>query len=567
MPGMLALVVTLAVTLVVTLLVVAALAIRRATTSPASSSSNVSKLPSVVLPPNVADLPPLLPLSDDVNVSLGPMARTTACLDAYAPPPTGAVDVRTAVSHEIPVYTQQYEDCVENAVAYLIEYVSLRQHGRHGAFRPSRMWMSFDDALYRTPDQINLTPTALMQMKLGGPTQDAGGSFVEGLVGTLMLRGMVKEADYPYPTATQVKTQQVALHRARAALDRVRPLGQDPSTAAVAEWREGVERALAADGAYLRTWGFPPPGADCLANEHRVGHALVVGRNVTSIRKCLAHVGPVAFDMTLPWWFKVLGLNRLISHRATEAAVHDLLASEDARGINAEQRRFLQSFPSLSKILLTAYRDGLAPKQQSKVIARWFRAQRFPLAWGQFPHQSPHPFTAKQAKRFTSTLERHFHALDASSRRELARIPYPGREEDRQIRVLNEAGGLYDVLQRVVQLHVDYGLTIQRQSVERLCRRATRRHPAIRAAVDYFRQQTMGGHALVIVGYDDVRREFTVRNSWGEKWGDRGHCYLSYDYFDPTTDNPLRPQHAWIKGGVCVARVEKGNTNVHNRSR
>ena len=37
-------------------------------------------------------------------------------------------------------------------------------------------------------------------------------------------------------------------------------------------------------------------------------------------------------------------------------------------------------------------------------------------------------------------------------------------------------------------------------------------------------------HAMLCVGYSDVDRVFIVRNSWGERWGDHGYCYISYDY-------------------------------------
>ncbi|MEZ4335121.1 MAG: C1 family peptidase [Sandaracinaceae bacterium] len=39
-----------------------------------------------------------------------------------------------------------------------------------------------------------------------------------------------------------------------------------------------------------------------------------------------------------------------------------------------------------------------------------------------------------------------------------------------------------------------------------------------------------GRHALLAVGYDDRRRVFVVRNSWGADWGDRGYVYMPYDY-------------------------------------
>ncbi|CAF1448710.1 unnamed protein product [Adineta ricciae] len=39
-----------------------------------------------------------------------------------------------------------------------------------------------------------------------------------------------------------------------------------------------------------------------------------------------------------------------------------------------------------------------------------------------------------------------------------------------------------------------------------------------------------GRHALVVAGYSDHSRAFIVRNSWGATWGDRGYCYIPYDY-------------------------------------
>jgi len=39
-----------------------------------------------------------------------------------------------------------------------------------------------------------------------------------------------------------------------------------------------------------------------------------------------------------------------------------------------------------------------------------------------------------------------------------------------------------------------------------------------------------GGHAALIVGYDDAAQVFIVRNSWGMGLGDNGYCYLPYAF-------------------------------------
>ena len=40
---------------------------------------------------------------------------------------------------------------------------------------------------------------------------------------------------------------------------------------------------------------------------------------------------------------------------------------------------------------------------------------------------------------------------------------------------------------------------------------------------------SLGGHAISIVGYDDAKGAWIVRNSWGEDWGERGYFMISYD--------------------------------------
>jgi C1A family cysteine protease len=39
-----------------------------------------------------------------------------------------------------------------------------------------------------------------------------------------------------------------------------------------------------------------------------------------------------------------------------------------------------------------------------------------------------------------------------------------------------------------------------------------------------------GGHAMLIVGYDETMGGFKTANSWGQAWGRDGYCYLSYDF-------------------------------------
>lgn len=43
-------------------------------------------------------------------------------------------------------------------------------------------------------------------------------------------------------------------------------------------------------------------------------------------------------------------------------------------------------------------------------------------------------------------------------------------------------------------------------------------------------EQQVGGHAVLVVGYDDSQQRFIIRNSWGSNWGIGGYFTLPYAY-------------------------------------
>jgi C1A family cysteine protease len=58
-------------------------------------------------------------------------------------------------------------------------------------------------------------------------------------------------------------------------------------------------------------------------------------------------------------------------------------------------------------------------------------------------------------------------------------------------------------------------------------------------------ETTVGGHAVVAVGYSDPKSNVIVRNSWGASWGDHGYFYMPYQYL---TGSPVNPDNAPING-------------------
>jgi hypothetical protein len=56
----------------------------------------------------------------------------------------------------------------------------------------------------------------------------------------------------------------------------------------------------------------------------------------------------------------------------------------------------------------------------------------------------------------------------------------------------------------------------------------------------------LGGHAIVLVGYDDKTQKFTFRNSWGLGWAQAGYGTLGYDYIA----NSSLASDFWVVDGV-----------------
>jgi C1A family cysteine protease len=75
-------------------------------------------------------------------------------------------------------------------------------------------------------------------------------------------------------------------------------------------------------------------------------------------------------------------------------------------------------------------------------------------------------------------------------------------------------------------------------------------------------ESTVGGHAVLAVGYDDTLRivngpvtttgALLIRNSWGPNWGDHGYGYLPYDYVNRSlaVDFWSMTNQAWTDTGM-----------------
>lgn len=63
------------------------------------------------------------------------------------------------------------------------------------------------------------------------------------------------------------------------------------------------------------------------------------------------------------------------------------------------------------------------------------------------------------------------------------------------------------------------------------------------------KEQVVGGHAVVLVGYDDAVDRFRVRNSWGTGWGQDGYFEMPYLY----VTSPSLASDFWVVQKTSIA--------------
>jgi hypothetical protein len=68
-------------------------------------------------------------------------------------------------------------------------------------------------------------------------------------------------------------------------------------------------------------------------------------------------------------------------------------------------------------------------------------------------------------------------------------------------------------------------------------------------------------HAVLLVGYDKIRRTFLARNCWGKGWGDGGHCTIGFESMAAVT--PSGAPRLWF---ISTARTA-GSDAAHTPAR
>lgn len=69
----------------------------------------------------------------------------------------------------------------------------------------------------------------------------------------------------------------------------------------------------------------------------------------------------------------------------------------------------------------------------------------------------------------------------------------------------------------------------------------------------------LGGHAISLVGYDDTKNAWIIRNSWGKDWGIEGFAYVDYDDISGVADDTILMNVPKANGYVALDKLQSGD--------
>lgn len=96
--------------------------------------------------------------------------------------------------------------------------------------------------------------------------------------------------------------------------------------------------------------------------------------------------------------------------------------------------------------------------------------------------------------------------------------------EKRKITTYRQLSGVNDILTTLASgMPVTFGMSVYNGFMD-----VDRFDPIVHVPVKD--EPIIGGHAMCMVGYDLTKQLFLAKNSFGTSWGDKGYCWLPFNY-------------------------------------
>ena len=249
------------------------------------------------------------------NMDTNPfMKQGIYSFETFHSPPHGVLDLRPKCP---PVYNQGfYGDCTNQSTCFLVEYYCNNVLKR--PFKPSRWLQNFFVQRFWSNDDGSIIEILLNMYGSFQKRSNTGGATVDINIATMMMFGMVDEAQFPFPTLKEadahLKTLQ-HLHKEEKKLTTLIPKTQTDVAKIDTQFAMFIQKY----NTYISTLPLPSATIQKHALNTKVSNCIAIdAHSIDDIRKCLYYKGPLAFSLNLPYWFwhkqNPLSTNTCIAH-------------------------------------------------------------------------------------------------------------------------------------------------------------------------------------------------------------------------------------------------------------
>ena len=391
--------------------------------------------------------------------------------------------------------------CHINAMAFLYHYIT---HNLKKDFIPSRLFAEYNIS-YSQGQMYKISN--MYQFIANNIYYYGGASFIRDIYSTFIY-GFCDERNYPYP---DIKTQMKYINN----IKDIKNIENDLTN--------NLEDKLTNITKKFNEIKVIPPTKKLYheAKKHRILDIYNISNNVNHIKKYLHYNGPIAFAITNS----------------------DIIVNLDENKKNKKFCELILDNEKLSitdKKLLNESIHNLSVNIKIDSQSKWNFDSRYNITYNDIYKK------IKSNKTLNLLMDKYskeylYKPLDLNTTKEDYVLTWPHDLINKCNKKLKEIG--IDVVEynKIMEYLLDYELQqykdqyMNNRGLDDATIKRVLNNPELKDYNNFIKLFIhSSGHSMSIVGYDDTNKYFIVRNSWGKLWGDKGHCYIDYEYFSNT---------------------------------
>ena len=332
--------------------------------------------------------------------------------------------------------------------------------------------------------------------------QNAGGDSIKDLF-SLFIDGICDEKDYPYPNNELLEKQSNKIKHINELYKKLNNSNYEDLIPQIVNSYNEIHLKIPNKLLFKK------------AKQHRILNIIQIDYNLNDIKKCLNYVGPISFSIR---------------------NASNLMSSPNIYFNNPALKKQITNI----KFLISISNDSSINKQLNDIlnglnqIKNNIKIKNYKLLNKINDNLKNQIDKLNKNNKFTElTKNNKFKEKIYYSEEDLT-LEYPTELIKDCVKIFKKYNIDLNELIKIKEFQESYNLNINMKDAGiDLKKNNLLQYDDFKYAsgfLNYF-DENNDGHMMSIVGYNDDKKYFIIRNSWGEYWGDNGYFYIDYEYF------------------------------------